>query len=140
MSVLVVDAGVAAKWIVEEEHDEAALALLDRRHQLHAPDFFLLEVDNIVLKWVRRGILTAADGEDTRAEIRSAPIEMHPFGALLELAYRIASDTGRSVHDGLYVALAVALGCQAVTADRRLYEATAAGALAEHVLWVEEVA
>ena len=139
MTVTVVDASVAAKWFVEEEHDEAALALLDRRYQLHAPDFFLLEMDNIVLKWVRRGILTAADGEDTRAEIRGVPIQMHPFGGLLDSAYKVAADTGRSAYDGLYVALAISLDCRVATADRRLYDALAGGALGRHVLWVEDI-
>jgi len=139
MTVVVVDASVAAKWLVEEEHDEAALALLRGRHELHAPDFFLLEMDNIVLKWVWRGTLTAGDGDYARAEVRSVPMETHSFGDLLDPAYQIAEETGRSIYDALYVALAVSLDCQMVTADRRLYGALADGQFGRHVLWVEDI-
>ena len=41
MSVLIVDASVGAKWFFEEEFSDFSIALLDSRHQLHAPDFFL---------------------------------------------------------------------------------------------------
>ncbi len=139
MIATVVDASVAAKWFVEEEHDQAALALLDRRHRLHAPDFFLLEMDNIVLKWVRRGTLTATEGEQVRSEVRRVPMRLHPSCRLLDAAYQIASSTGRSAYDALYVALAVSLDCQVAAADRRLHDAVAAGPLRRHVLWVEDI-
>ena len=62
MSTYVVDASVAAKWFIEEEHTAAARSVLDQRNDLHVPDIFLVETDSIVCKWVRRGIITAVDG------------------------------------------------------------------------------
>src|SRR3989304_9486659 len=72
VSVLIVDASVAAKWFVEEEHGEAALSVLDEKNQLHAPDFLLLEMDSIVCKWVRRGVVSPAEGTEGRDEIGRA--------------------------------------------------------------------
>ncbi len=55
MSVLVVDASVAAKWFFEEQYADAAQEILDVNYQLHVPDFFRLEMDSIIAKRLRRG-------------------------------------------------------------------------------------
>ena len=138
MSTYVVDASVAAKWFTEEEHAERALAVLRDNERLHAPDFFLLEMDNIVCKWLRRGVITVTVGEDIRRELETQSIEYHASGPLRDRAFDIANRTGRALYDCLYVSLAVALGGQMVTADRRLYEALADGPFARYLLWVEE--
>jgi predicted nucleic acid-binding protein len=47
--------------------------------------------------------------------------------------------TGQSMYDCLYVALAALLKDRMVTADRRLYDALKDGPLRKHVAWVGEV-
>ena len=61
---------------------------------------------------------------------------MFPSGLVLEGALEIALGTGRSVYDGMYLALAIALDCRLVTADERFAHALADGPLGRHVLWV----
>lgn len=139
MSVLVVDASVAAKWFVEEEYGEAALSILDKKNQLHAPDFLLLEMDSIICKWTRRGIVTPAEGSDLRYALRGYPIRYHHFTTFLDPAFAIANRTGRSVYDCLYVALAATLKGRVITADRRLYDALKNGLLQKHVGWVGDI-
>ncbi len=139
MSVLVIDASVAAKWYLKEEHTAAAARLLDEANELHAPDFFLLEVDSVICKWLRRGVITPSEAAEFRATMRRPRIRLHPFGRMHELAYAIANQTQRSLYDCLYVALAVRLGGRMVTADRKLYDAIAAGPFAGYVVWVEDV-
>lgn len=139
MSVLVVDASVAAKWFIEEEHADAALLVLDERNDLHAPDFFFLEMDNVFCRWIRRGDIPVADGQDLRQALRRCPVHAHPFSSLLDLAFSIANETRRSLYDCLYLALADALDGRMVTADRRLYDALTGGPLAGRVVWVGDV-
>ena len=139
MSVFVVDASVAAKWYLEEDCTEAALRLLEPGRRLHAPDFMLLEVHSALCKRLRRGSMSLSDADDIRAALRRCEIRYVPFGDLLDRAYEIATSTGRSMYDCLYVALAVRLGVQVVTADHPLYDGLAATAYADHVLWVEDV-
>ena len=139
MSTLVVDASVAAKWFVEEDLTEAAVSVLDARNNLNAPDFLFLEMDNVVCRWVRRGVITESEGGDIRAAIRRIPIKAHQFVSLRDSAYYIANQTRRSVYDCLYVALAVFLNGWMVTADRRLYEGLVNGPFGEHVMWVENI-
>ncbi len=139
MSVFIVDASVAAKWFVEEEYGQAALAVLDDSNQLHAPDFLLLEIDSIICKWTRRGVVTLAEGSDLREAFRRYPIQHHPFISFLDSAFAIANQTGQSVYDCLYVALAPLLKAKMVTADRRLHEGLKNGPFQKHVVWVGDI-
>jgi predicted nucleic acid-binding protein len=50
MTRLVVDASVAAKWLVTEPLSDRALALLGGANELIAPDLLLPEVGNILWK------------------------------------------------------------------------------------------
>ena len=139
MSALVVDASIAAKWFTEEPHTKEALSILDERYQLHAPDFLFLEMDSVIGKWIRRGVITHSEGEDIRKAIRRVPIHAHSFLTFQDSAYHIAVQTGQSVYDCLYVALAVFLNARMVTADRRLYEGLVNEPFGEHILWVEDI-
>jgi predicted nucleic acid-binding protein len=139
MSVRIVDASVAAKWFFEEAYTDEALLLLNERYSLHAPDFFLVEIDSVVCKRVRRREVDMESGTRIRSAIREYPIQRHPFETLLEPAFEIAIHTGLSLYDCLYVALAIMLEGKLVTADRRLRNGLARGHLGDHVLWVEDL-
>lgn len=139
MSTFVIDASIAAKWYLEEEHTEAALRLLEPGHRLHAPDFMLLEIDNVLCKRIRRGTIIPGKADRIRATLRSYPILYTGIASLQERAYMIAKQTRRGVYDCLYVALAVRLGEQLVTADRRLFDGLVGTPFAEYVMWVEDM-
>jgi len=138
MNLYVVDASVAAKWFFEEIHAEASQQLLEDRYYLHAPDFFLMEIDSLLCKRIRRKEINEREGQKIRAALRQFPIQYHPFQNMLDLAYEIANRTGHSVYDCLYIALAALLQGQMVTADRRLYDGLAHGPFARYVRWVSE--
>jgi predicted nucleic acid-binding protein len=63
LTEVVVDASVAAKWVVWEDHSTKAATLLayDARH---APDYWRPEVVNVLWSKVFRRELTAADAEE----------------------------------------------------------------------------
>ena len=139
MNIYILDASVAAKWFTEEENAEEALSLLGGGNALHAPDYFRLEMDSIFCKWIRRGIISADDAKLSRETLRQVPIQEHPFAPLQDSAYTIASQTGQSIYDCLYVALAALLKGRMVTADRRLYDAMKDGPFKKYVVWVGDV-
>ena len=119
MTVVVADAGVAAKWFLPEADSTAALRLLDGRHRLVAPDLIYSEVGNVMWKLHARNLLTADEATEMVEQFLSMPLEIHESSYLISSAVEIAIATRRTVYDSLYLALAIELGATVVTADRR---------------------
>ena len=136
MSLYVVDANVVAKWFVPEPLSEEAVRLLDEKHELASPDLLWPEIGNVLWRKARAGQLSGQEAARIVRALDQFPLRVFPSRLVLEGALEIALGTGRSVHDCVYVALAVALECRLVTADERLVNALAAGSLASHVMWV----
>jgi predicted nucleic acid-binding protein len=136
VSLYVVDANVVAKWFVPERLSEEAVRLLDEGHELASPDLLWPELGSVLWKKARAGQLTAREAARIVQALDQFPVTVFPSRLVLEGALEIALATGRSVYDGVHLALAVALECPLVTADERLVHALAGGPLAPHVLWV----
>ena len=139
MSRYVVDASIAVKWYVPDIHADAALRLLDPAHELHAPDLILPEFGNIISKKIRRGEITADKGREIIRAFLAVPLLKHPATPLLEPAFETTNGTGQTVYDCTYLALAVALGCQMVTADEKFYQVLHHGPLGTSLLRVEDL-
>lgn len=139
MSVLVVDASVAAKWFLQEVHTENALRLLTDPHELHAPDLLWLELHNVVCRRIRRKLIASEEGVRMLAAVRRFPIQIFPLTDLLDPATGIALDTATSLYDCLYIALAVQLDGKMVTADRPFYRGLASTHFANRVVWIEDM-
>ncbi|MCH7732334.1 MAG: type II toxin-antitoxin system VapC family toxin [Candidatus Marinimicrobia bacterium] len=137
--VYVVDASVAAKWFVEEAFSDEASRLLDEPHELHAPDFLLVEFDNVLVKRIRRKEMSVYEGDQIRDAIRLFPIRLHPFRTLLRASFEIANQTKRSLYDCLYLTLAISLEAEMVTADFRFYQEIRKGPLMDYQRWVEDL-
>ena len=139
MTRYVVDASVAIQWFVEEVHAEAARRLLADEVELLAPDLFWPECGNILWKKVRRGELTAEEARLIRDGLSQQPLNIFPSDLIIEPALEIALDTGRTVYDSCYLALALLTRCWLVTADQHLFNALQDTEYATHLLWVEEL-
>jgi predicted nucleic acid-binding protein len=139
VTTVVVDASVAAKWLIDEEGSEAALRLRAQEYDLVCPDLLFLEVGNVVWRKVRASEVEESDGRAMLATILEAPVHVEPAAALLPAAWEIAVRHDRSVYDGVYLALAVALGVPLVTADRRLARALRGTDLANRVVHAESL-
>jgi predicted nucleic acid-binding protein len=140
MSTVVVDASVGVKWFVPEVHAAEARRWRNAVDELHVPAFFFdLEIANILWKKVRRTEITRADGDLILAQLPALPLIRHPERPFLPAALDLAYRTDRTVYDCLYLALAVELGAQMVTADQRLYNSLAGTPWSSHVCWVGDV-
>jgi predicted nucleic acid-binding protein len=133
VSLLVIDASVAAKWFLPARGEtlaEEAVELLGRYAQgkvrFVVPDLFWAEFGNILWKATRLGRLTEAAADSAIEAMRDRKLPTVSSMSLLAQAFAIATAFDRTVYDSLYVALAVEGKAQLVTADERLANALAA--------------
>lgn len=136
---VVVDASVAVKWYLEEDHTTPARRLLDGTYGLIVPDLFFAEIGNVLWKRWRRGELDDDVITETLAALDRVPCETRSARPLLSRAMTFATSLQRTVYDSLYLALAIDTGARLVTADRRFHASVAASPLAGHMLWVEDL-
>lgn len=122
--VLVVDASVAVKWLVVEEHSADARGLLDDE-ELHAPRLLVSEVANAVWRKVRLDQVDRGAAGQLLATVSDMPIRWHADETICADAIRLAIAHDRPVYDLMYLALAQRLGVRVVTADQRLVNALA---------------
>ena len=125
ISPIVVDASVAAKWLLPERGSEAAARLLDGTGSFHVPELFDAELGNMLWKRVRRNELDAARAVDLASLVRRMPATRHRHDVLLEGALSLGIELSITMYDSLYVALAVALDARLVTFDRWLADRAA---------------
>jgi len=119
----VVDASVAVKWVMAEEHGESALRLLESGMGLTAPAHWLGEAVNAVWAAFRRGDLVEREAHERAAALAEAPVATVPLDKLVPAAMNIALRLALTVYDALYLALAEQEGAMLVTDDRRLLAA-----------------
>ena len=139
MSLFVVDASVAIKWFLPENHSEAALRLLTQPHTLHAPDLIFSEFGNVLWKRVIRNEISKKEADAILEGLRTLNLQMQPSQALIPLALEIACGENRTVYDSLYLAAAIALQSPLITADARFFRALIKGPFSAHLLWVEDI-
>ena len=118
MRFVVVDASVAVKWYVDETGSDLALSLLDRDDLLLlAPDIFLAEIVNALLRQSRAGQLTAEAFDTALGDLSLTAPQLIASARLLERAVAIARRLAHPVYDCLYLALAERWETVFVTAD-----------------------
>lgn len=132
MSVIVLDASVAAKWFLPSSNEtltDEALHLLQRyatgEVRFVVPDLFWAEIANILWKAIRQGRSTKFSAQTALDSLRQRNLPTISSNALVSQALAIAIGSDRTVYDSLYVALAIESNAQFVTADKRLANALA---------------
>lgn len=114
--MVIVDASVALKWVLQEPGSDRAITLL-ANEPLAAPDLFWTECANVLWVKTRRGQINRADAIAALAAIAAAPVSTVPARSLTPAAQTIAFELDQTVYDCLYLAAALAQGAQFVTAD-----------------------
>lgn len=122
--MLVIDASVVTKLLVDEEFTDRATALLAsaarHREEVAAPALLVSEIANVVLQRVRRGRISHLDAEQllTRFDALAIAVVRDDFHhRAVEIALRFNLP---ATYDAHYLALAEQLGCAFWTDDQRL--------------------
>jgi predicted nucleic acid-binding protein len=140
MPDLVVDASLAAKWVIEESYSGEARTLLRQWAQagttLYSHAILPAGVSNAIYKRVKRGELPLAEALEAWKDLWAMPIVHLDGEEIGRKALVLAKDLDRpATYDALYLATAELLESKLWTADDRLYHAAVQGGLG----WVRHV-
>ncbi|PWB81797.1 MAG: PIN domain nuclease [Methylocystaceae bacterium] len=116
MSIVVIDASIAIKWVVEEDGSAQALALRGHRKVI-APDLLVSECANVLWKKVVRRELEPDEARIAAKLLARAEIELFGTRALFEPAIDLALQLEHPAYDCVYFALAIEQRCRFITAD-----------------------
>jgi predicted nucleic acid-binding protein len=134
---MVVDASVAVKWVLREEHEAPARRVLSRGPLL-APHLLWAEVGNTLWKRYRRRQASVEEVRWMLADVQCLPVTTFAHRPLLSAALDLALSLDQTVYDCLYLALAEARNSIVVTADRRFYDVVSGSVWADRILWIED--
>lgn len=123
--VVVVDASVAAKWLVAEPDSEIATMLLDGSFDLQAPRLLVSEIGNMLWRMAVNGSIEEYEAARLAAALLDMPLQWRDDERTCVEAVRIAVELGHPAYDCMYLALALLIGSQVVTADKRFVSAVA---------------
>lgn len=139
----VVDASVAVKWLVttdDEPHLDHATRILadfrDGKVRLIVPEVIRYEVGHALLRALRRGRLTEAQGTLALTRFCSWKIPAYQGDAILLTAWELASAFQCSYYDSLYLSLAHMTQSQLLYADNKLRNTL--GDRFHLALWIED--
>ena len=130
MTAFVVDANVAAKWLLPaagedllNQANRLAARHVRRELLLLAPDLIGAEIGNVLWKAVRRQRISRAEADNSLRRFTDLAIHLVPTADLLGPTLQIAVTYDRSFYDSLNIALALATETDLITAVERLVNA-----------------
>lgn len=122
----VVDASVAAAWLLPDEFSERTDAVLRRiaTDGARAPSLLWYELRNILVMAARRGRLREGEAAPALTRLRRLPIETVDMTLSDDAGVlRAAAEHGLTAYDATYLALAQATRSPLATTDRALARA-----------------
>jgi len=138
----VIDASVAAKWILPGEPWEEKANMLKKaialgRVEAYAPTLLTYELASVLLKAVKKSVLKALDGIEALKAISFLGINLVPvlWEEVAEV-FETASSSGLTIYDAAYLWLSKKLDADLITADEKLRKK---GEKIAKVLLLEEV-
>ena len=86
-------------------------------------DVAMVEVTNAIWKQFLRGVATAAEARLALADLHSIPFRIEPAMNHLSQALELSIQFRIAIYDALFVALAIGLNADGITADAPLHAA-----------------
>jgi predicted nucleic acid-binding protein len=137
---LVIDASVVIKAYVPEILSDKAEEVMSRvaagELVLLAPDLLYPETGNILWKKRRLHELTVAEVDEIADAISALPIKIEASRPVMPLAVTIAMQSGITVYDAMYVAVARIYETRMITADKKLVDALLNSEFSGCVQWL----
>ena len=132
---IILDASVVVKWFVDEEYTDKAIAMLDDykkgETRIYSVQLMPYEVINALrynpsIGWEDLVVIGSA--------LNKFQIELYPLlDGLYKLTIDIATNSGTTIYDAAYLALAIEMNRHAYTSDQRFIDKTTRYAHLSHI-------
>lgn len=119
---IVIDASVALKWVIIEDHHQEARRLVSLAPRFMAPDIMLAEVANVLRKKVRRNEIEASQAQVAIDGIRKVVPTFEHSDRIAKRMLELAIELDHHAYDCAYLALGERVEGIFVTADRSLVD------------------
>jgi predicted nucleic acid-binding protein len=124
----VIDASVGITLFLKEPlsaKTHSLFALLTRKPRaiFYVPDLFYIECTNIILKYVRRGTISATDATAYITALEKLALVPTSTQILISDALSLATTRNLSAYDACYVALSTVVNAPLLTGDERMVKA-----------------
>jgi len=141
IGVVVVDASVAVKWLLQEDYSDQVMNLtqswLRQGTRVVAPYLMVAEVSNALFQKARRGQISIDGAINLIESLLSEPVVLEESSDIHSRALELAYSLGQpATYDSHYLALAESLDCTYWTADQRFYNAASGNY--PRVRWIGE--
>ncbi len=137
LKMLVLDASVALKLVVEEPGTAQAFALLDLDEKRIAPDWLLMEAAAALWNKVKYSALLEIHAERSLQDMPRFFHQLVSSSELIDATFRLSFRLRHSVYDCIYLALAIRDGARLITADKEFFRAIKRVELANHAQLLE---
>ena len=124
--IRVLDTCVVAKWFLQEEGSDRAelfLRALEEGDRIAVPSSFFYELASVLWRQRQTG-MTERNATAIWSDVRRLPLLVSDWEELFPQALSFAYRLDVSPYDAAFVVLARELGCELITADRRLWKKT----------------
>jgi predicted nucleic acid-binding protein len=135
---IVLDASVAVKWVLREEHGVTARRMLATKTLL-APHLLWAEVGSTLWKRQRRRESSVEEVRRMLAEVQRLPVTTFAHWPLLAAALDLAISLDQTVYDCLYLTLAEKRNSVMVTANSHFHDAVRSSVWADRIVWIGDV-
>lgn len=136
---IIVDANIAIKWVILENHSHTAYQLLAGDYEICAPDFLFVEVVNILWKKCRKKEIPQADVLEIFLLIQSSISQVLPVYPLISRIFALSQEIDHPAYDCVYLAAAEHHKTTLYTADRALYDKIKMSKYAHLIAWIEDL-
>lgn len=126
--MIVVDASVAVKWFLKEEHSEESLAILETDRKLHAPIIAECEVAGSFSRALRRGDIDTSEAQNCferwMLSLRTNVVSISHDREDVIAGHDLALKLEHPLADCIYLAMAKRIRATLVTADKPFFDKT----------------
>ncbi|MDZ7717170.1 MAG: type II toxin-antitoxin system VapC family toxin [Balneolaceae bacterium] len=132
-SSFVIDTSVAVKWLFLEEGSSKSEVLLEQISFFFVPSLFLIELDAVITKKVRKKEITSDEALQKYEKRKTFPYRLVEYPEISRLAVELSVSLPVTLYDAAFIATAIEKNGNVYTADQRLVNGVSNTSLDKYV-------